>query len=225
MHRALLMWDIDGTLLSGTSGRRAVRRTCQQLFGIPAADEGIQFAGRNDRQIFSEIMAAHGVHGFTLDQVLQTFLAVFPEELAKDPGQLYPGVSDLIPVLSASGAFAMALGTGNLEQNARLKLEAHGLNNYFPVGGFADDSEVRAEIIRRGIERAEAFWRQRFDRVIVIGDTPADIECGQANGARTLGVAQLRYSAAELAACGADAVLPSLADVPAAVAAISRLAG
>lgn len=224
MHKALLVWDIDGTILMGTSGRRAIRRLCAEMFGIPDADQDVVFAGKNDRQLFREILHSRGIASFDLEQVLQRFQELFAEEFSRDPGQLYPGVSEVLAGLDATGLYAMALGTGNLERNARLKLEPHGLNRYFAVGGFADDSDIRAEIIRAGIRRAEEHYDTTFDRVVVIGDTPMDVECGKANGARTLGLGQLRYTAQELAACGADAVLPSFADVPVAVAAIHRLA-
>jgi phosphoglycolate phosphatase-like HAD superfamily hydrolase len=55
---------------------------------------------------------------------------------------------------------------------------------------------------------------------VIIGDTPFDVAAALACGARAVGVATGQSPAAELAAAGAHAVLPDLADTPRVIAAI-----
>ena len=56
--------------------------------------------------------------------------------------------------------------------------------------------------------------------VVIIGDTPNDIACGKAHGARTVAVATGPFSVADLAAHHPDAVLADLADLDAVTRAI-----
>lgn len=94
-----------------------------------------------------------------------------------------------------------------------MKLAPHNLNRFFPTGGFGEDGATRAELIARAIVRSEQAYGCKFDRVLVIGDTPHDIACGKANRCLTVGVATGYHSQAELVECGADLVLPDLSAV------------
>jgi len=60
------------------------------------------------------------------------------------------------------------------------------------------------------------------DRIVIIGDTPADIECGRALGVRAIGVATGRYGVDELSSHSPAAVFPTLEDTRAVVDAILR---
>lgn len=220
----LLLFDIDGTLLAGKAGRRAFARTFAVLAGDPLAADGIRFAGRTDVSIFEDIVSRSGLGHLKLEDIVPTYLRMLAEEVARDPGRLYPGVRELLDALSREPGFCLALGTGNLEAGARLKLEPHGIWHYFPTGGFADDSPVREELIAAGIRKAERHYGTRFDRVVVIGDTPLDVGSGRANGAATLAVAQGFYGEDELRAAGADRVLPDFQDLGATLDALRALA-
>lgn len=221
---ALLLFDIDGTLLSGKAGRRAFARVFADLTGDPLATDGIRFAGKTDLAIFREIMSRNGLRDLRAEDVVPVYLRALAEEVRHDPGRLYPGVPDLLAALLHESGFYLALGTGNLEAGARLKLEPHGISQYFPTGGFADDSAVREELIAAGIRKAERHYGTRFDRVVVIGDTPLDVGSGRANGAATLAVAQGFYGEDELRAAGADRVLPNFQDLGATLDALRALA-
>lgn len=216
----LLLFDLDGTLLKGTAGRRAFQRAFAALAGLPDAGRGIAFAGKTDTALFREIIAARGLTGLTPADVAPVYLRCLAEEVAADPGYLFPGVPELLSRLADQAGVYLALGTGNLEEGARIKLAPHGINDYFPTGGFGSDSEVRNELIRFGIARAEAYYRTAFDRVVVIGDTPLDVACGKANGALTVGVATGPYALADLQQSGADRVLQDFADQERALAAL-----
>ena len=107
--------------------------------------------------------------------------------------------------------------TGNLRRGAETKLGFHGLWDYFPIGAFADDSEVRNELGPHALRRARGHWGVDFpsERVWIVGDTPHDIACARAFGARVLAVATGNYRIAELAAHNPDAVLEHLGDTAA----------
>jgi len=215
----LFLFDLDGTLAAVPAGRRAFVKAFAELAGVPDADRGIHFAGRTDMALFREVIRTRGLD-LTPEEVAPVYLRHLAEEVARDSGRVYPGVPELLEALSAWPGVYLALGTGNLEAGARLKLAPHGLNRYFPVGGFGSDAEDRPELIRVGIARARAYYGVSFDRVVVVGDTPLDVDCGKANGAVTVAVAQSRYSVAALREAGADITLPDLADLDRTLAAL-----
>lgn len=220
----LFLFDLDGTLAAIRAGRRAFVRAFAEVAGISDADAGVMFAGKTDLALFREIITARGLESVTPEAMVPVYLRHLEQEVAADPGRLYPGVTELLDALAAERDVYLALGTGNLEPGARIKLEPHGLNPYFPVGGFGSDSESRPELIRQGIAKAQAYYGlPGFDQVVVVGDTPLDIDCGKANGAATVAVAQSRYSTDALRAAGADLVFPALSDVPRVLAALREL--
>lgn len=221
---ALLLFDIDGTLVSGKAGRRAFARVFAELAGNPHATDGIHFAGKTDVAIFHEILALGRAGDLTVPDLIPTYLRILAEEVRSDPGRLFPGVRELLDALRRQPGIYLALGTGNLEAGARIKLEPHGISHYFPTGGFGDVSIDRKVVIREGIRRSEAHFGRSFDRVVVIGDTPLDVASAVANGARCLAVAQSVYSEEDLLASGATRVVPGFEDVPAALEAIADLA-
>jgi len=132
-------------------------------------------------------------------------------------GGLMPGVLELLEALSRADGIRMGLGTGNFRGGGELKLRHYGIGDYFPgmPGGFGEDSESRDVVIAMAIERMSNG--RRAARVVVVGDTPHDVTAARANGAVALAVATGRNDAAELAACGADAVMSDLSDTAAAL--------
>jgi len=227
MH--LVLFDIDGTLLTAAgSGRRAIHAALREVFGSTGPDD-YWFDGKTDRQIVRDLMRADGhadaVIDARMDVVLARYLACLHHEL-RDPARpprLHPGVSDLLDALGTRADIVVGLLTGNVEMGARAKLAAAGLDPLrFVVGAFGSDHESRPELPAVAQQRA----RERLgveisgSAVVVIGDTPADIACGQGIGARAIGVATGRYSAGELRACGASAVFDDLVMTQTVIAAI-----
>lgn len=212
MTTTLLVFDIDGTLLSTPAGRWAFNRTFERFFGIPDSCATVPMAGRTDLLIYRDVCAAHRLDPEGFAEWREKYLGVLAEALVEDPGIVHPGVVALLKSARLEPGFALALGTGNIEEGARMKLDKHGLNEFFPCGGWGDDGDSRDDMIAAAVGRAAALQGRPFDRVVVIGDTPHDIACGQANRCITLGVATGRHSQDELAACGADVVLANFAD-------------
>ena len=109
----------------------------------------------------------------------------------------------------------LALLTGNVSRGARLKLEHYGVWHFFEFGAFADDHRDRNELGRFARARAKEKHGREFAaaEIDVIGDTPRDIACGRALGARTISVATGRWTRDELAKHRPDVLIDDLSDV------------
>jgi phosphoglycolate phosphatase len=226
MRDTLLMFDIDGTLISGSrAGREAFVLAIQDCLRMNVDLSSLNLPGKTDQAIMHEIISDHGLpkDTATWDCLLQAFIRRLEEGLRASPGRPCPGVKPLLDAVHALPEYALALGTGNVERGARLKLGAHDLNRYFPIGGFGDDDVLRDVLIRRGITRARAHYGASFDRVVIIGDTPFDIDAARANDAYSFGVATGRFSVAELRAAGATLAMDDLTDIDAVLTALAAL--
>lgn len=224
--RTLLMFDIDGTLVSGSrAGREAFAMAIQDCLSISVDLSNLNLPGKTDQAIMQEIIDEHGLpkDRLTWDRLRGAFVRRLDEGLRASPGQPCPGVKALLDALEPLPDYALALGTGNIEVGARLKLGAHGLNRYFPVGGFGDDHLLRDILIRRGIERAREHYGGTFDRVVIVGDTPFDVDAARANDAYSLGVATGRFGVDELRAAGATLAMQDLTDPDAVITALASL--
>ncbi len=232
MKRRLVLFDIDGTLLlSLGAGRRAlVAAMAAELDDPQTAAAGVRFDGKTDPQIVREMFAAAG-HSAVDDErvaaVLSRYVSCLRAELGR-PGhrtEVLPGILDLLDALEADRSAVLGLLTGNVESGAHLKLRSGLLDPArFVVGAFGSDHALRTELPAIAADRAvPVFGRRPYgSEVVILGDTPADVTCGLALGARAIGVATGSYSTGELAAAGAYAVFPDLgavADVLAAIAA------
>jgi len=220
----LLLFDIDGTLVRVPAALRACRRALKELYGVEDGDRGFDFSGATDLPAFRELARRCGSRGDDVDLLIARYLAHLEEEIAADPGICLPGAHRFTAACAADPRYRLALGTGNVQAGARAKLRAHGLDGYFPTGGFGDDAEQRADILRVAVGRAQEVYGQRFRRVIVIGDTPLDVAAARAVGAAVLAVATGRPSLAELEAAAPDGLLPDLSDTDRALALLADLA-
>jgi phosphoglycolate phosphatase len=209
----LFLFDVDKTLVdSRGAGGRAMNLAFAQLFGIDQGFAGIGFAGRTDTAIFREAVGAHGLDGefpALLARFQEAYFSMLPMILTEVQAHTLPGVRELLAGLQAAPEASLGLATGNFSEAARLKLEPFGLYDFFLAGGFADDSEDRAELVAIAISRlAEASGGSDPHEVYIIGDTPLDIAAAEANGARSVAVATGFFSVDELTAAGAGLVFP-----------------
>ena len=218
--KLLLLWDIDGTLiLSGNAGMRALQVALRNAFGIDGSLADIDFAGRTDtwimRAVFRKFDLPATPENFT--RFFEAYVAALPAELNNPNARVLPGVRKILPAVAAHGAVAQGLLTGNMRRGAEVKLAYHGLWDHFAFGAFADDSEHRNELgphaVRRALERHGVNFAA--DAVWVIGDTPHDIACGKAIGARTLGVGTGGSTIDQLRVHQPTAVMEDLADTEA----------
>lgn len=214
----MLLFDIDGTLVTtGGVGRRALERAFERRYGRNDACASFRLDGMTDRRIVRQGLAALGVEPSEplIDSILATYVDVLREELAAADMtryRLHAGMREAVEAARGLG-MAVGLGTGNIRDGARLKLERVGFFAPFEFGGFGCDHEERQELIRRGAERGAARLGRELEecRVVVIGDTPKDVAAAQGIGAECVGVGTGSFSAEQLVAAGAACAFPTLA--------------
>ena len=217
---ALILFDIDGTLLlSGRAGLRAMTRAFEQTFGITDGFKGESFGGRTDSYLVSKALTQAGLpdHEENHHRFRDSYLPLLAEEI-QHPGQghkgLMPGARELLEALEEHDHLHLALLTGNYREAAEIKLQHFEIWEFFEWGAFSDDAADRNALVPIARSRAETYDipAEAIERVIVIGDTPHDIECARVSGARSIAVATGGYSMAQLKEAGADEVLPDLSD-------------
>lgn len=210
--KTLILWDIDGTLLStGGAGRAALDEAFEALHGVPEAFSAVEFGGRTD---FGIVRQAYRLHGLPHPEdggaaLLRAYLPRLRERLRLGRARIcvHPGVHQ---VLDAAQERAInGLLTGNWAEGARHKLEAVGLWERFAFGAFGDDAEDRNRLVPVALRRA----RERGldpQRVVVVGDTPHDVACARAGGAVAVAVATGWSSREELVDAEPDLLLDDL---------------
>jgi phosphoglycolate phosphatase len=224
----LLMWDIDQTLCETRPlGSQATVAALGALTGT-TVHYPPDLAGRTDRYTCARALAAQGITD--PEPYFEAFFTLLEAEflsrrhlLAGTQGPL-PGVPQVLAALADRPHVTQTVVTGNIAAVAWEKTAAFDLARYldFEIGGYGSDDQVRATLVRLCRERAEAKHGHVFAEVLVIGDTPHDVEAAIANGVTAIGVATGRTAAADLRAAGAHAVLNSLADIDAALTLLTR---
>ena len=216
----LVLFDIDGTLLwTDGAGRRAMEGALTELFGT-AGDPSYRYDGKTDRQIAREQMRAAGFHediiSERIDRVIDSYVARLEEALTLDHGaRSCYGVCPLLDELRARSDVILGLLTGNVERGAKRKLNYVGIDfDQFRVNAFGCDSEHRPDLpaVAQKRARERAGVEVAGPSMVIIGDTPADIECGRSLGVRAIGVATGRFTVTQLAGYQPAAVFETLAD-------------
>lgn len=225
----LLLFDIDGTLIhSRGAGVRGMNRAFADLHGWREALDDVPIAGRTDRAIVSDVFARQGIDpdAAYLSGLRDAYLSVLPSELAGQPASafLLPSVVETLDVLAADQRFTLALLTGNFEEGARLKLEAAGVWDRFTFGAYGDDFVNRRDLVPVALRRAAGYGVSP-EAVIVIGDTPLDVDCARAHGALAVGVATGHHDVETLTAAGADLAVETLDALRPVAATLAALAG
>ena len=227
MKPTVLLFDIDGTLVTtGGAGRRALERVFELLYQRDDACRHFRFDGMTDRAIVRGGLRGIGrpENDAEIDFVLQHYVPVLEQEVRRvDDGRfrLHRGMREILDATASLPHVAVGLGTGNIREGARVKLQRVGIYERFAFGGFGCDHEDRTELIRigasRGAERLGVPLQQC--RVVVIGDTPKDVAAAEAIGAEAVGVGTGNFRPDALVACGARCAFEDLSD-PAARAAV-----
>lgn len=226
----LVLLDIDGTILNTDgAGRRAISRALLDVLLLDAVSPEYRFDGKTDPQIVSDLlrMAGHpGAEDSTeINRVCTEYVALLEGELTAGGARtrLFPGVLELLSRLEEETGTTPGLLTGNVEAGARLKLAAAGVSaDRFPVGAFGSDSPDRRQLPAVAKHRGEAYLGRalRFEDLVVIGDTPADVACALHAGSRAVAVSTGSYDASRLRDAGAHVVFESLTDTDAVLDAI-----
>lgn len=212
----LLLFDIDGTLLrTRGAGRDALDEAFREVCGWEDATAGISLAGATDGGIVAGVAArfgavdpATGRHRVDVDAVRAVYVRALRRRLEEpDRVEVCPGVHALLDALA--GRAHLGLLTGNWRAGAALKLAAAALDRPWVDGAYGDDAADRNLLVPIARARAEAAGL-RFRRVIVIGDTPADVACARAGGAVAVAVETGFAAHGELVAARPDLLLPDL---------------
>lgn len=227
---ALFLWDIDGTLLRGgtTVHRDAFAHAFQTVYGVALSLDGTVAAGRTDRWLLHEPLRRLGLSDDAIRAEMPRAFAVMAEYVDQYQRDIrtcvLPGVVEVLLAVRASGSM-QGLLTGNLSGIAHSKLAHAGLNQFFATGGFGEESETRSDLVPVAMRHAAAECGRPFppDHVVVIGDTPLDVEAGWTHGTRTVAIATGTYDEDALRQTPADLVLPSLTDAAAVAAALLTL--
>ena len=230
MPALLVLWDIDHTLIdSGGAGVHVYQLVFRDLFGRDLPDL-VPFAGRTERAIVLDLLAQAEIpeprqH---VDEFLARIGAHAPElaGLVAARGRALPGAAAALAAVAAqtTSIAAQSVLTGNVRAMAEMKLHTLRLADHLhlDIGAYGDTAECRADLVHIARSKAAIAYCHDFagSETLLAGDTPLDIAAALSAGARSLGVATGASTATELAAAGADAVLPDLTDPSAVVAAI-----
>ena len=216
--RRVAFFDIDGTLMTGGPAKNAFCGAMIDTFGTVGNVEEVSFGGKTDPQIARELLV--GID-YSVDLIEERFPSLWhsyterlADELTQCPMQVLPGVHELLNILKRMDDIGVGLLTGNIARGAQLKLDSAGLTEHFVLGSYGSDHEEREHLSRIALQRARDMWNPALcpENTVVIGDTPRDVDCGLAIGARTLAVATGSISSSQLAIAGANRVVIDLTD-------------
>lgn len=229
--RRLVLFDIDGTLLSSDgAGKRAVRDALLEVYGLTGPIRGYSFAGRTDPEIVRDLLRLAGREDTEIaagmERLFDRYLRNLEREIRSVNAAPYPGIPELLDRIEAAGEpLVLGLLTGNVREGARMKVDAAGLGfSRFRVGAYGSDHAQRPELPAVALRRARELVGMDFSgkEIVIIGDTPLDVACGAHLGVRTIAVATGTHGVDALAACDPDYVFPDLADVDAVWKAITE---
>jgi phosphoglycolate phosphatase-like HAD superfamily hydrolase len=224
----LVLFDVDGTLITASgAGRRALDRALREVYGTAGPIDSYDFRGGTDPQIVRDLLTLAGVEDRAIAAGEAALYRRYAELLEVEVGDgsgvtLYPGVRELVEALAARADAVVGLLTGNIEAGARIKLRSTGLWPRFRLGAYGSDHADRTRLPRVAAERAEALVGRSFGGpdTVIIGDTPRDIGCARAFGARAIAVATGWHTAEDLAAHAPDDVFADFSAQGPALAAI-----
>lgn len=224
------VYGVDGELGDYSFHGRTdpgIIRDLADLWGAadPEAVVG-RYEGETQPQVVHDLAERLGTPADLIDarveECIERYLGLLKDEVAHGRIEVLPGVEELVRALAADESVTLGLLTGNVAEGARLKLEPTGLWPLFEVAAFGSDSGFRPDLPAVAVARAEKLTGHRFigKEVAVIGDTPADVECGASLGVKAIAVATGRHDAEELAAHGPDYLFGDFGDWRAALRAI-----
>jgi phosphoglycolate phosphatase len=218
MQKRLLLFDIDGTLIHAAgAGVESLKLALTERFGTKDDLQDIEIAGMTDSGIVISILNKHQIPASNenIAAFLDSYVHFLSLELPRRAGNLLPGVLELLEKLKARPNLVLALLTGNVSRGAQLKLEHYGVWHFFEFGAFADDHHDRNQLGSFAQARAREKHGHVFDvaQIDVIGDTPRDIACGKAIGARTIAIATGTWPREELSRHRPDFLFDDLSNV------------
>ncbi len=220
----MVLWDVDGTLIRSPRTSREVFDTAvTHVLGRHPGPHGVPMSGRTDPLIVLDILGFAGLSDEEARRFLPSVIARLEADLAaaaeglRRRGRVLPGVEEVLGRLHAEPTVLQSVLTGNTAANAAVKLGAFGLERWIDldVGAFGSDHHDRGRLVPVALDRARSRrgWLVAPGQVWVVGDTPGDLACARAGGARCVLVATGAASVEQLNGLGADRVVADLSAV------------
>lgn len=234
--RRLALFDIDGTLLVAGDPDHipCLTEALTEVFGRPVTLDGVPLGGNQERAIAREAARRAGIDDAEIDARLDDVMAGlgrrFLERVGDRTDRLLPGVPSSVAALADAG-WELGVLSGGARAVSTAKLAAAGIDGWFPYGAFGDEHEDRAALVPVALANGRDHHGEDIppERVVLVGDTPRDVDAARRAGCGVVAVATGRFGVDELAAHDPDAVLADLADpdalVAACAAAVSRPGG
>ena len=225
----LVLFDIDGTLLqSQSAGVHAMGAALSELHGTAPDFSKVSIHGRLDTLIWRDLAAVHGYP--TCDESHGRFRDTYGSHLERRLAERntvvrYPGAKELVDATLAHPGLTVGLLTGNYEFTGRLKVRHAGIDpRHFIVNAWGDDGHDRRSLVPVAMRRYQELHGRPVapQDVVIIGDTPADVDCAHASGTRVIAVATGHFTVDQLRAAGGDLVVADLSDTDALVRWIMR---
>ena len=200
---------------AGGAGRTALKKAVKELYGADPEFDHSLISGRTDLDnfsiVYSLIKKGKKPSACEMKKMKAKYLELLPLEVHAavrcKKYDLIAGVEKFLKLLSKDKDVVMGLGTGNLEEGAKIKLAPSKLGHYFSVGGYGEDGHTREEMLQAAVKRAEKKFKTKIspENVYVIGDTHRDIcaakNCGFHSAVLTNGFGEpqkIQRAAAEL---------------------------
>lgn len=217
----LVLFDIDGTILSMRHGvsKKLFAEAIQNVMNVEVElDKMPSFSGNTDLGIIRSISEITNIpyenYIERIEDIWDEKFSIFKKYSTKEYYHLHPKADEAISETSKLEDTKLGLLTGNFERNAFLKLSIFDLRNYFHFGAFGDDNEFRNNLPAIAIARAKSYTELDFplDRVILIGDSPRDVECANFARIKVLAVSTGGFSQEYMKSIGADYTFEDLSD-------------
>lgn len=226
----LVLFDVDGTLIWPDGlGRASMHDALHTVFQTAGPIESLPFNGKTDRYITSTLMTQAGVHPEDIDKRFEEVRVAMIDIMQKRIEQQIhdvqpcPGAHDLVRVLKGHDHIVTGLLTGNFKETAHLKIQAASFDPAdFPVGAYGGESANRDDLPALAANRAAELTGGTFQgkKIVIIGDTPADVTCGRGVGARSIAVLTGWSDRAIIEAEQPDFIFEDLTDTEGVLAAI-----
>jgi phosphoglycolate phosphatase len=204
-----VVFDLDGTLIDGYAAIGDALGYAMERLGAPApsAAEVRGMVGHGLERLLEKAVgpgrAAEGV---------RLFRERYPE-VAVEKSHLLPDVADVVAALDERG-HPMAVASNKPARFSRLILEAKSLAGRFRgIGG--PDAETPAKPDPTMLVRLMALVGAAPDDTVVVGDMEVDFEFARAAGCRVVLIPGGSRTRDELAGTAPDALLDTIADLPA----------
>ncbi|MCH8567221.1 MAG: HAD hydrolase-like protein [Balneolales bacterium] len=213
MSKKLVLFDIDGTLIRMKKHFMPglMLHLLTELGGELSQDSEMKFAGRTDRDIFSEIIDLYRLNNVSFDLAKEKYLSALAQMLTPEDVITLDGARLTIEKTIDAG-HEVALLTGNFEEAAFIKIDRAGLGDFFSYGAFGCNHKERKDLPSIAFELGKKRLGDQLqpEDLIIIGDTPNDIFCAQYFGAKSVAVATGPYTKADLIKHKPDILLSDL---------------